>query len=140
MRSFFFLAFIWVSFPALSSAQANGSYELTVLVDQFRSDSGQVMVELKDSGKKRISAQKASINDGISRIGFEGLEKGKYAVRLFHDANLNEELDRKGVVPKEGYGYSNNVKGKMGPPNFSEQLFDLEKDTTLRIHVIYMRE
>lgn len=125
-------------FCLTSFGQEKGDRELTVHVDQLRSDSGKVMVELKNTDDERVSAKKASIDEGNSKVSFDGLKKGSYAVRLFHDENSNGEMDRKGVMPNEGYGYSNNVKGKMGPPDLSEQLFKLEKDTSIRIHTIYV--
>lgn len=120
-----------------SSGQEHERPDLTVEIDQLRSDSGQVMVELKNAKEERAAGQVAPISDASSKVSFDGLEKGSYAVRFFHDENRNGEMDRKGLLPDEGYGYSNNARGTMGPPDFSKQLFRLRKDTTIRIHAIY---
>ncbi|MEL6543117.1 MAG: DUF2141 domain-containing protein [Myxococcota bacterium] len=45
------------------------------------------------------------------------------AVRLFHDANGNGELDTNMLgIPKEGYGFSNNPS-LMGPAAFKDAAF-----------------
>jgi len=33
--------------------------------------------------------------------------------------------------PTEGYGFSNNVTGRFGPPPFEKWLFDLNQDKTI---------
>lgn len=62
-----------------------------------------------------------------------------YAVSVFHDANMNERLDKNFMgVPKEGYGASNNPKKKMGPPNFDEAKFQLSgTEQSVEIKLMY---
>jgi uncharacterized protein (DUF2141 family) len=52
---------------------------------------------------------------------------------------MNQKLDKNFVgVPKEGYGASNNPKKKMGPPNFAETKFQLNRtQQSLEIMLIY---
>jgi uncharacterized protein (DUF2141 family) len=48
---------------------------------------------------------------------FKNLKPGKYAVRYFHDENLNGVMETNMAgKPKEGYGFSNNVTGMFGLP------------------------
>jgi len=64
-------------------------------------------------------------------VSIPNLELGKYAIAVYHDENKNQKLDKNFVgVPKEGYGFSNNAVGKLGPPKFSETSFSL--DTQLK--------
>lgn len=52
-------------------------------------------------------------------ISFKGLAPGKYALIVYQDLNGNGQLDRNLVgAPTEPYGFSNDARGKMGPPNF----------------------
>jgi uncharacterized protein (DUF2141 family) len=52
------------------------------------------------------------------------LRIGSYAIRVFHDQNSNGKLDTNLIgIPKERFGFSNNVMGQFGPPAFEEQLF-----------------
>ena len=62
------------------------------------------------------------------------LASGRYAVGIFHDANLNNRLDNYFFgVPKEQYGFSNNARGFMGPPSFDSAAVNVEGRTEIDI-------
>ena len=61
-----------------------------------------------------------------ARIVFDMLEPGDYAVVVIHDDNQNGKLDTGAFgIPKEGYGFSRNAKGRLGPPPFAAARFTL---------------
>lgn len=65
------------------------------------------------------------------------LEPGQYALAAFHDRDSDSVFDRNLFgVPTEAYGFSNNVRGSMGPPDFSEAVFSLESDTVRMVMVL----
>ena len=70
---------------------------------------------------------------------FTDLPKGKYAVSLFHDENENLRLDQNLLgLPKEGYGFSNNIVPRMGPPSFEATTIQLDqRKRTIFISVRY---
>ena len=39
--------------------------------------------------------------------------------------------------PTEGYGFSNNVTGKFGPPPFEKWLFEMKDDKTIILKPTY---
>jgi len=54
------------------------------------------------------------------------LPYGQYAVKVYHDENGNNELDTRIFgIPKERYGFSNNAKGTLGPPEYEQTAFIL---------------
>ncbi|MGB3794798.1 MAG: DUF2141 domain-containing protein [Alteraurantiacibacter sp.] len=54
-------------------------------------------------------------------LHFDGVAPGTYAIALLHDENDNGKADRVlGMMPREGFGFSNDAPVKMGPPAFSE--------------------
>ncbi len=56
----------------------------------------------------------------------ENLPSGRYAVAVFHDENDNETFDlRFGILPREGYGFSNDAQALLRPPAFEQAAFDL---------------
>ncbi len=59
--------------------------------------------------------------------------------RFFHDENSNSLLDKKNLfgIPKEGYGFSNNIRPKFRGANFEESQFIVETDTDLTINLGY---
>lgn len=65
------------------------------------------------------------------------LPPGKYAVAAYVDSNRNGRLDKNFLgVPKDIYGFSNDARGKFGPPDFSEAVFEVgESVTTKSIHL-----
>ncbi|MBL6715485.1 MAG: DUF2141 domain-containing protein [Pseudomonadales bacterium] len=49
------------------------------------------------------------------------LPGGTYAVGVFHDVDGDEALSKNFLgIPKEPFGFSNNVRGRFGPPSFKD--------------------
>ncbi len=62
-----------------------------------------------------------------------GLPPGDYAVAVYQDLDSNGKLDRWfGLIPKEPYGFSNNV-GRHGPASFRKAAFNLQQDITITV-------
>jgi uncharacterized protein (DUF2141 family) len=54
------------------------------------------------------------------------LPPGRYAVAAYVDNNRNGKQDKNFLgVPKEDYGFSNDARGRFGPPEFAEAAFDI---------------
>ena len=59
-------------------------------------------------------------------IRFTDLLPGRYAIAAFQDVDNDARLTKNLLgIPKEPYGFSNNVFGVMGPPDFENVSFDL---------------
>jgi uncharacterized protein (DUF2141 family) len=70
----------------------------------------------------RLSAMK--VPDRMGHCDFDDLPPGKYALVVLHDENMNGRVDYNWLgVPREGYGFSNNVHGKLGAPSFEQAAF-----------------
>ena len=55
---------------------------------------------------------------------FENIAPGTYALAVIHDENRDGELQTNWMgVPKEGYGFSNDAKGLLGPSSFEAASF-----------------
>ena len=75
---------------------------------------------------KEIDLQNTEINNVLSY--------GEYAVTLFVDLDGNKKLNKNFLgIPKEQYGFSNNVMGKMSPPTFDQAKFAIAGPTTQNI-------
>ena len=67
-----------------------------------------------------------NIDTEVYKETFE-IPAGTYAVGYYVDVNENEKLDTNFFgIPKEEYGFSNNVRGKFGPPTFESASFTLD--------------
>lgn len=56
-------------------------------------------------------------------LDFGPVPAGRYAISLFHDENGNGRLDKRLILPREGYGFSRNAPVVMGPPRFASAAF-----------------
>ena len=62
------------------------------------------------------------------------LPHGEYAISLFVDSNGNKKIDKNFLgIPKEQYGFSNNVMGRMSAPSFDQAKFVVSGPTTQNI-------
>ena len=76
--------------------------------------------------------------NNIVSYSFKDIPNGTYAISVFHDKNVNNKLDKNFFgIPKEGYGFSNNIRPRLRGATFDESKFKLEKDINLTIKMGY---
>jgi len=119
---------------------------LEVKIDNIQNDNGDILIGLYSGGntfpRKTSDGRvvKAS-KDGVI-VAFHDLKPGPYAISVLHDENSNKDMDQSTIgIPKEGFGFSNNARGSLGPPSFEKAKFDLQpgaKDTRISIDLRYM--
>jgi uncharacterized protein (DUF2141 family) len=103
--------------------------KLDIEIIDIRNNSGNIMLQLFDRNEKLVIQEKSPVKDNKCSFSFPNLKPGKYALRYFHDENLNGKMETNLVgKPTEGYGFSNNVIGKFGPPPFEKWLFEINED------------
>ena len=115
--------------PAFAGSDKVG--KLVVNLDKFDKDSGVVLVCLFNKADgfpaKADSAFKKSIGkikNKQAQVVFDSIPFGVYAVSAMHnlDGSGIVKLDKLGL-PAEGYGVSNNIRARFGPPLFSDAKF-----------------
>lgn len=112
---------------------------LTIKIDSLKSNAGVIRLILFDKNENTMDEISSKIIDKSSTITIDSLSDGTYAFKYFHDENNNKKLDTNLLgIPKEGYGFSNNVKGTLGPPDFDETIFEVKKDTTFICYPTYL--
>ena len=98
----------------------------------------------KDEAGFKVTVENESIEEScvslVKEIDLQNTEinnvlpYGEYAVTLFVDFNGNKKLDKNFLgIPKEQYGFSNNVMGRMSPPTFDQAKFAIAGPTTQNI-------
>jgi uncharacterized protein (DUF2141 family) len=96
------------------------------------------MLQLFDEKEKILSQEQSTVKNNKCLISFTSLNPGKYAVRYYHDENMNGKMETNLVgKPTEGYGFSNNVIGKFGPPPFEKWLFEIDNDKKIVLKPTY---
>ena len=118
-----------LAYPLFASAAHSAS--LTVSVTDIEKQSGAIMlamfdaVEAYDGGGEPVKAVKIEVTGEEVSVTFDDLAPGRYAIKLYHDANGNGEMDRNMLgLPSEGYGFSGKG-GRFGPPPFDEAAFEV---------------
>ena len=81
----------------------------------------------------------SGVKDSSVTVSIPGLKAGNYAITLLDDTNKNEKMDT-GVfgIPKEGFGFSNDIKPNRKSPPFEKCTFRVRSGANrLTIHMQY---
>ena len=112
--------------------------KLDIEITGIRNNTGNIMLQLFDEKEKVITQEIITIKDNKGIASIKDLKPGKYAVRYYHDENLSGKMETNLLgKPTEGYGFSNNVIGKFGPPPFEKWLFVMKNDTSIILKPTY---
>lgn len=78
--------------------------------------------------KETVFAKVVPVNEKEEVVvAFDKIPAGKYAISVFLDENDNEDLDTNVVgIPKEKYGFSNNVMPAMRAASYEEAAFEVK--------------
>lgn len=115
----------------LSSGTTLPEDGIRVTVTSLHNEKGHVLVSLfkdgngyPDDANKAFRKIKLDITGKKASVLFTGLPSGNYAVSILHDENDDQKMNKNTLgIPKEGYGFSNNVVGAFGPPSWSRASF-----------------
>jgi uncharacterized protein (DUF2141 family) len=131
--------------PADAPIRLAETGSLAVQVTGFADDSGQALVavfldERGWPGDETLAFGRAvlPIEGGEAQAEFADVPAGPFAVSVFHDKDLDLELDTNVLrMPTEPYGFSRDARGTFGPPDFDEARLDLlpgeVKQVTVRV-------
>ena len=121
-------------------AQEKESHAVTVTISGMNVDKGNVYIALYNSEANFLETPYkgaiAKVSDKKALATFKGIEKGEYAVSVFHDVNNNKKMDTNFIgIPKEPIGCSNGAKGFMGPPKYKNAKFKVNKNMVIPVEV-----
>jgi uncharacterized protein (DUF2141 family) len=120
-------------------------YRLLVTTQGVRTSHGFLVANLYGSDRRRWLADNGWLNvwRDLAIPGDETMclylpAPGRYALVMFHDANADGDLNLGPLGPKEGYGFSNNVRPFLAPPSLASTLFTVGPgDTRISIRLRY---
>ena len=114
--------------------------QLTIMIENTEVVDGYIRIGVfnaNDTFLKKGSTYKKykiAVEDSIETIIIDDLPKGEYAFILYHDKNSDGKMNRKFIgIPKEPYGFSNNIRPKLSKPTFEECKFLLENNLAMQI-------
>jgi uncharacterized protein (DUF2141 family) len=106
-----------------------GNISLEMEINNLESNNGPIYIRILDKNENPVIVGTSLVDNYSTKISFDSIYPGRYAVQFYHDENQNGKLDLNLIgIPKESYGSSNNVKPLLGPPNFKKMLFNLTEN------------
>jgi len=119
--------------------------DINVEVQNLKNTMGKLSIGLYNKSEnfpivsKEYRGVHLNIDSHTHSYTFKKIPHGIYAVSVFHDENSNTKLDKNFLgIPKEGYGFSNNVKATFSAPSFNDAKFKVSTQTiNLKIKVEY---
>ena len=131
--TFFFLVSFQPAFAQTVEDKNTGN--LTIVVTGFENDDGEVLIAVSNSRENYESDDsafvgvKVKIENRKAEHIFEDLPFGQYAIKLFHDENMDGELNSNFLgIPTEDYGFSNNARGTFGPADYDDAKFSFDRN------------
>ena len=119
---------------------------LKIQLSNIRNDEGVVYVfvycyenQYPYEPYKYYKFKKTNVKNGLLSLNIKGLDQNKeYAITLIDDENSNDDLDRWLGLPKEGFGFSNNVKPLFSLPKYSDLTFEYNSSKVLNVKLQYL--
>ncbi len=113
---------------------------LEVEMQNFKNNTGLAKVGLYNSEGTFLEATykklDSKIKDKKAVVVFKDLPIGEYAISMYQDENLNDEMDKNFFgIPEEDYMASNNEKGSFGPPKYDKAKFIIKGNSKIVIKV-----
>lgn len=105
------------------------STDVSTAVTGLRSSKGQILACLTTrpdafpNCQNDPAAHRLIVPATERTLDFGPVAKGRYAIALIHDENANGKLDKRLMIPREGFGFSQDAPVVMGPPRFSSAAF-----------------
>jgi uncharacterized protein (DUF2141 family) len=136
----FLLTVLFVLGSLYVKAQQKEEITLTIEVSITKYNKGKIYLALYDHKDHYMKQSYMSTSEKVKNnkvtIVFKGLKKGEYAFSFFHDVNSNGKLDNNFLgIPKEPYGFSNEQKGRFGPPKFEKVKFTVDRNSHHKIAI-----
>ena len=126
-------------FITLATAQTGN---IKVKVNGLKSDEGTAKLGLYNSKDDYPAENKAwkkgsaKITNGEALFTYKDIPEGTYVLIVFHDVNDNAKFDKNFIgMPKEKFGFSQNIYGKMGAPDFDDIAFTVEEEKTTELTI-----
>lgn len=116
---------------------------IDVNVTGIRNRNGNIILNIYDNAESFIrevpeysqTTSKLKVKDSTLQITIENLPHGTYGIALIDDENKNGKLDRKFLVPKEGFGFSNYKFTGRKKPKFEYFSFPLQKEENKKVTI-----
>ncbi len=119
--------------------EKDSGIKISLKINGLANNQGKLMIALYNSEasflNKPYMACSELITNKESKVVFNNIKPGTYAISCYHDQNSNQELDFNGMgIPQEPTAASNDAKGFFGPPKFKDAKFEV-KDQNKKLNI-----
>ncbi|MFT6461287.1 MAG: hypothetical protein ACJA0K_000367 [Maricaulis maris] len=134
------LATVLTTAMASQATAAEGAATLTLEIGSVAPTDGFLMVGLYNSEAgwndgTAIAGTRAVVDGNQVTVVFADLPTGTYGVKMYHDVDADGEMDTNLMgIPSEPFAFSNNARGRFGPPEWTAAAFELSVDGS--VHTI----
>ena len=132
--------YLLICFILLTSNVSYENPELTIQIENIGILEGRIRIGVFNKGENFLKREAAikhyyiTVKSSTEIIKINDLPKGDYAFSMFHDENSDDEFNLNFLgIPKEPYGFSNNVKPKFSAPSYESCKFSLAEDRTVEV-------
>lgn len=111
---------------------------VTVTFTGIQTPSGAIMAGVYDSesafaGGAPLKGVRIEVTGGEAVAVVTGLKPGRYGIKAFHDIDGDGRMATNPFgIPTEPYAASNNARGNMGPPAWSDAAFEATAGETVQ--------
>lgn len=112
--------------------------KLIVKFEGIKESKGKIKIALCNSADNYRDHENPFIGKDISAkenyviTEFNDLPFGTYAIKAFHDADSNDDLNTNFLgIPVEDYGFSNDARGTFGPPSWERAKFYFDSENQI---------
>jgi uncharacterized protein (DUF2141 family) len=131
-------------FSLLSGFVPSENPKLTIKIQNIEVLKGDIKIAIFNKNEKFLKEGftfkkcKIAVKNSTETIIIDDLPKGEYAFLLYHDENGDGKMNRNFLgIPKEPFGFSNNVKPKFSMPTFEECKFLLDENLELQVNLVF---
>jgi uncharacterized protein (DUF2141 family) len=113
----------------LGSAHAQEAGSVTVTFTGIQTPSGAIMVGVYDSegdfaAGNAVQGARVDVTGPEATAVITGLKPGQYGIKAYHDIDGDGRMGTNPFgMPTEPYAASNNARGNMGPPAWTDAAF-----------------
>ena len=135
---------VFICLVSLCQWTTGQTYDLEIAIPNLKSREGEIQIGIYNRAEAFPHVDEQFRVVYLDVAGFAGICKvkdlpaGEYAVALMHDENADKICNTNFLgIPKEGYGFSNNVKPVFAAPSFKDCKILLNRNLKITIRLLY---
>lgn len=116
------------------------SPELSLTITNIESVEGSIKIGVFNTSDNYLKEGAAfknysiDVTENTETIIIKDLPKGEYAISMYHDKNSDDKCNKNFIgIPKEAFGFSNNIIPKFSAPSYEDCKFVLNKNKSMAI-------